>query len=103
MLTILTNLNVKDVHQNLKLFKCKDCDSCFSQNSGLKVHVNAVYLNLKSHKCEICKKIQLNCHTNPFCRRKSVFCQNMFYISFMYKNLHAFLYMEFRKCSELPE
>ena len=43
------------VHEGKKLFKCKYCETGFSQGGSLKIHIASVHEGKKPFKCKNCE------------------------------------------------
>ena len=40
----------------LKKFTCNECGAVFGHKSSFQIHIHGVHLNIKPHKCNLCKK-----------------------------------------------
>ena len=45
---------MKYVHEGIKAFKCKECDTEFAQKGDLKRHIESIHKGIKLFKCNIC-------------------------------------------------
>ena len=48
--------NYVALHEGLKKHKCEECGKSFSQDIGLKNHIESVHEGLKKYQCNFCDK-----------------------------------------------
>ena len=46
----------KQVHENIKAYKCDCCEKTFGQKANLKEHFKRVHDNVMDYKCDYCEK-----------------------------------------------
>ena len=64
----LTELKTyKDIHKNIKPYKCDICDKDSNQKINLEIHLKSVHQELKSYKCKVCEKIFGSQNVQPEC------------------------------------
>ena len=48
---------LKNVHENIKPYKCVACDKMFKCNAYLQTHFKTVHKKIKEYKCDSCDKM----------------------------------------------
>ena len=47
--------HIKEVHQNIRTFKCNECEFTFKQKSHLRTHIKEIHKKLKDFACSFCE------------------------------------------------
>ena len=52
--TAKKNKHTLEVHENMRRFKCTQCDHTFTRGDHLRNHIKSIHIKEKSYVCSVC-------------------------------------------------